>query len=99
MPMDRARYPRDWKRISFEVKQEAGWCCEECGKKCYRPGEPCPDRRYVLTVAHLNHRPEDCRRENLRALCSQCHLRYDARHHAETRRQRRTGQTRLEIEG
>lgn len=34
--------------------------------------------RFTLTVAHLNHQPEDCRPENLRALCSVCHLRYDA---------------------
>lgn len=32
----------------------------------------------VLTVAHLNHHPEDCDRSNLRALCQKCHLRYDA---------------------
>lgn len=33
--------------------------------------------RFVLTVAHLNHIPSDCRPENLKALCSVCHLRYD----------------------
>lgn len=34
--------------------------------------------RIVLTVAHLNHQPEDCRPENLRCLCQRCHNRYDA---------------------
>jgi len=33
--------------------------------------------RIVLTIAHLNHTPEDCRPENLKALCQRCHLRYD----------------------
>ncbi|WP_088893152.1 HNH endonuclease [Leptolyngbya ohadii] len=33
--------------------------------------------RFTLTVAHLNHRPEDCRPENLAAWCSVCHCRYD----------------------
>ena len=33
--------------------------------------------RFVLTVAHLNHRPEDCRRENLKALCAPCHCHMD----------------------
>lgn len=33
--------------------------------------------RIVLTVAHLNHIPEDCRDENLKALCQRCHNRYD----------------------
>jgi hypothetical protein len=35
--------------------------------------------RFTLTVAHLNHRPEDCRPENLRALCAPCHCRMDAK--------------------
>ena len=42
----------------------------------------------VLTVAHLNHTPEDNRDENLRAMCQGCHLHYDRAHHAETRRRR-----------
>lgn len=46
--------------------------------------------KIVLTVAHLNHTPEDCRDENLKAMCQRCHLRYDHDHHQrnayETRR-------------
>lgn len=34
--------------------------------------------RVVLTVAHLDHQPENCARENLRALCQGCHNAYDA---------------------
>lgn len=49
----------------------------------------------VLTVAHLNHQPEDCRDENLAALCQRCHLQYDRKHHmtnaAATRRSKRPG--------
>ena len=33
--------------------------------------------RYILTTAHLNHLPHDCRFDNLRALCSACHCRMD----------------------
>ena len=33
--------------------------------------------RWVLTVAHLDHRPENCDRANLKALCAPCHCRYD----------------------
>jgi predicted N-acetyltransferase YhbS len=40
----------------------------------------------VLTIAHLDHVPENCDPANLRALCQRCHLRYDAKHHAETAR-------------
>ncbi len=31
----------------------------------------------VLTVAHLDQDPRNCRPENLRALCQYCHNRYD----------------------
>lgn len=36
----------------------------------------------VLTIAHLDHTPEHCEDDNLRALCQRCHLHYDAHHHA-----------------
>jgi hypothetical protein len=42
--------------------------------------------RIVLTVAHLDHTPENCDPANLRAWCQRCHLRYDAEHHAKTAR-------------
>lgn len=49
--------------------------------------------KIVLTVAHLDHTPENCAPDNLRAWCQRCHLRYDAKHHAEnaqrTRRARK----------
>jgi len=61
--------------------------------------------RVVLTTAHLNHTPEDCRDENLRAMCQGCHLHYDRAHHAETaartRRQAQAdaGQQTLDLSG
>lgn len=36
-----------------------------------------PPTVIVLTVAHLNHDPQDCRPENLRAWCQRHHLAYD----------------------
>lgn len=33
--------------------------------------------RIVLTVAHLDHTPENCEPGNLRAWCQRCHNRYD----------------------
>ena len=38
----------------------------------------------VLTIAHLDHQPENCSDDNLRAWCQRHHLAYDAEHHAET---------------
>lgn len=40
--------------------------------------------RIILTVAHLDHTPENCSDDNLRAWCQKHHLRYDAQHHAQT---------------
>jgi hypothetical protein len=39
MPMDRSRYPKDWDVIALEIKTDAGWTCEHCGKPCRQPGE------------------------------------------------------------
>jgi 5-methylcytosine-specific restriction endonuclease McrA len=33
--------------------------------------------KVVLTVAHLDHTPENCADDNLAALCQRCHNRYD----------------------
>lgn len=89
MPMQRELYPPDWPRISRRVKQEAGWECKVCGKPCRRPGDPFISHRYTLTVAHLDHNPANCTAENLKAMCAPCHLKYDAKHHAETRRKKK----------
>src|SRR3990167_9736278 len=49
----------------------------------------------VLTVAHLNHQPEDCgepgNRPNLAAWCQRCHLAYDHEHHMRNAHQTRRG--------
>jgi hypothetical protein len=50
----------------------------------------------VLTTAHLNHDPRDCRPENLAPMCQRHHLAYDAELHRQTayatrRRDRATG--------
>ena len=104
-PENRHRYPRDWREISRRIRFEraAGRC--ECTGECGRPrghldGDGrCRNRnggaayrtgtRVVLTVAHLNHTPEDCREINLRAMCQGCHLHYDTEHHTRTRNRTR----------
>ena len=94
-PENAARYPKDWKRISASIRERSGGQCEcagECGlhrttpgpRRCVeRNGEPAKwaKGKIVLTVAHLNHQPEDCRPDNLKAMCQRCHLRYDHDHH------------------
>lgn len=41
--------------------------------------------KVVLTIAHLDHTPENCNDENLRALCQKCHNGYDREHRNKTR--------------
>jgi len=93
-PENRARYPKDWKKISRRIRDKAGNKCE--GSPQYpdcraENGEPHPvtTSKVVLTTAHLDHTPENCSDENLKAWCQRCHLTYDADHHAETARQTR----------
>lgn len=61
---------------------------ERDGRCGARQGDPTASGRWtvVLTVAHLDHTPENCDPLNLLAMCQSCHLRYDGPHHAETRR-------------
>ena len=92
MPMDRSLYPANWDEIALYVKEKADWKCQVCGKQCRRPGEKFDTHKRTLTVAHLNHIPMDCRDENLKAMCAVCHLKYDAKHHAETRKNKRSSE-------
>lgn len=86
-PENKARYPKNWKEISLRIRKErALGRCEFC-KIAYN-GQPHPvtGSKVVLTVAHLDHQPENCSDDNLAAMCQRCHLTYDAQHHAATRR-------------
>jgi hypothetical protein len=108
-PENRGRYPKDWKAIVARIRRRSGGRCEcmgECGLHRTTPGpRRCVEVNgtkakwarglVVLTVAHLDHIPEHCEDANLRDMCQRCHLRYDRKHHAGTRRrtlERRTGQ-------
>lgn len=51
--------------------------------------------KIVLTIAHLDHNPQNNSPDNLRALCQKCHNKYDAKHRAETRKKR--GMTNREL--
>jgi len=39
MPMKRSAYPKDWKRISLEIRQRDSWTCQHCQRPCRKPGE------------------------------------------------------------
>ena len=117
-PENRDRYPVDWPEVSREVRRRSGGRCEclgECGRGTHAGrcpnlnGEPAygTGSRVVLTVAHLDHTPENNGRPgdrpNLRAMCQGCHLHYDRDHHAATRaatiRAERAAAGQLTLEG
>lgn len=50
--------------------------------------------KIVLTVAHLDHTPENNAEENLKALCQKCHLNHDRDEHKRTRARTRRNHTR-----
>ena len=87
-PENKGRYPKNWKEIRQQILQRANNRCEICGRENHSIVDNGHGKmiKVVLTIAHLNHTPEDCRPENLRALCQRCHNRYDAKHRAETRK-------------
>ena len=91
-PENKARYPKNWKQIRQKILERADNKCEFCGVENHslryrvseKDGLEIPTR-VVLTIAHLDHTPENCDPSNLRALCQRCHNRYDAEHRKQTR--------------
>ncbi len=88
-PENRDRYPKDWKVIADAIRARAGQRCE--GSPAYPDcradngmAHPVTGSLVVLTVAHLDHTPENCSDDNLKAMCQRCHLTYDAEHHKRT---------------
>ena len=89
MPMNRALYPNNWDEISARIRARAGDKCEQCGIPNKSPRSSVYRKRrktytVFLTVAHLDHNPQNNSDDNLKCLCQLCHLRHDAKHHAKT---------------
>jgi ribosomal protein S27AE len=62
-------------RLEWPCPGETWWCGDGTTREQLRI------IRIVLTIAHLDHTPENCSLDNLRALCQRCHLAYDQPHH------------------
>jgi len=88
-PENKKRYPKNWKQIREEVLERANHCCEgspkypDCRVANYRL-HPVTNSKIVLTIAHLDHMPENNgepgNRPNLKAWCQRCHNTYDMPH-------------------
>ena len=91
-PENKKLYPPNWKEIRARIIARAGNRCE--GSPRYpdcraENGElhPVTGSKVVLTVAHLDHNPENSDDDdNLRAWCQRCHNTYDAPFRALNRR-------------
>lgn len=76
-------YWRDGRFVSLpEVLWNAG--CKPGDTVACNNGERLKIIKIVLTIAHLDHTPENCADDNLRAWCQRHHLAYDAEHHKVT---------------
>jgi len=85
MPIDYTKYPPNWKtEIRPRILMRAKDRCEFCGAENYKP-HPLTGSKVVLTIAHLDHDPEnwDVKDERLAALCQKCHLAYDRKEREE----------------
>jgi 5-methylcytosine-specific restriction endonuclease McrA len=88
LPENKKRYPKNWPEIRAAILKRAGAKCEFFGVANYTILET--GARVILTIAHLDHTPENCDPGNLRALCQKCHNTYDAPHRSRTRKKRGT---------
>lgn len=84
-PEMKGRYPKNWREIREKILARAGDSCEFCHARNHLQ-HPETGSVVVLTIAHLDHTPENCSDENLRALCQRCHNRYDKEYRAENRK-------------
>ena len=85
-PENKHRYPprNEWLKIRADILERANNCCEFCSVANYSVRN---NSTIVLTIAHLDHAPENNDPSNLKALCQKCHLAYDAEEHSQTRKQ------------
>jgi len=85
LPENRHLYPKNWKEISLSVRKNAGNKCEFCGAENHKLN-PLTKSIVVLTVAHLDHNPQNNKKENLKSACQRCHNIYDIEHRQHTKK-------------
>lgn len=56
MPMDRSKYPPDWKQISLRIRERDGWRCKWCGvaNKAYGARDHHGEWHDEDSIHHLN---------------------------------------------
>lgn len=61
LPGNKKRYPANWKEIRDKILAECENKCEFCGVENHSLWN---GKRIILTIARLDHMPENCAREN-----------------------------------
>ena len=64
--IDKAGYSDDWEEISIKYRKSVGFKCEECRVNLEQ-------HKHLLHAHHINGNKRDNRRDNLSALCIDCH--------------------------
>lgn len=59
-------YTADWSVVSTKLRSSLNYCCEQCGLNLAKWTK-------LLHTHHINGNKSDNRRQNLRALCADCH--------------------------
>ena len=67
-------YTSDWKQVSEEVRKQKNYTCQEC-KVCLK------DNKNLLHTHHINGVKSDNDKNNLQALCADCHRKQDFHQH------------------
>ncbi len=62
----KSSYTSDWAKVSGNLRAELNFTCEQCGVKL-------SENPKLLHVHHINGVKSDNSRQNLRALCADCH--------------------------
>ena len=65
-----ASYPQNWAVISYSYRKRKNFTCEECGVNL-------ASYPHLTDCHHINGVKSDCRDENLRCLCKECHQKRD----------------------
>lgn len=91
MRINKLKYPSNWKKVTKTIRRIAGGRCEQCGK-------PFIDSIHHIGAPYADGKPgnprdkHDLRRENLIALCLDCHDAIDqirAKRHTQKKRRKR----------
>lgn len=90
MPVDKAKYPKDWSAIARVVKDRAEWTCQECGKPCRKPGVSWDSfAEWLLTDEKENWHEQVTKPQRFTLTVAQHH----ARNASATRAKKKTEQT------